>query len=231
MVTPVLRQQAILFNGYTLPTPMKSTTTQTAGTPANTMTSGGYIAMSLDATAEVQAARLDFGNVLSYPIDKIDSIEWWAKCSASLAAAVSLFMGVGSAASNTIGSIAQRAMFKMTGGGLITCDAVDGTNSQTGVATGLSFPSTDWTKFSLEFKQGCITIGPPANNVGGVGGKYHIIFKMENAQGKLRQVGQRTQFNMGAYSGNLQPIFCIVKSANAATGELDIRDLVVNYRL
>lgn len=231
MSTAILLEQQIPLNGYTLPAPFKSTLTKTAGAPLNTMTSGGYLAMTLDNTNEVQAARIDFGDVLSYPIDKLDSIEWWAKVSASLAAQVSLFMGVGSNASNTIGSIAQRAMFRMTGGGLLTCDAVDGTNSTTAQATGMAMMTGDWQKFVLNFKQGNVTQGPPASNVGGVGGKSDIIFKVEDGRGNLRQVAQRSWFNMGAYSGNLQPIFCIVKSANAATGELDIRHVRAVYRM
>lgn len=229
--TPQRRCQQIYFNGYTLPTPMASATVLTAGTPAVTMTSGGFVRLSLDTTNEVQVARLSNGDVLPWDIDNIEYVEWYARVSASLAAACSLSMGLASAANTTVNSITARAMFRMTGGGSLVLDAVDGTNSQTSIATGLSMFTSDWQRFRINLKQGTITQGPPTSNVGGVGGKASIQFGCDDARGNLRHLAPRTQMSMAAYTSNLQLYFQLQKSANAASGSLDIRDIAIAYRL
>jgi len=230
-MTPQLRSVHLPFLGFTLPTPWKADVTDDAGTAAVTMSSGGYCRLSLDNTAEVQVARLSMGDVLPFDIDQLVSVEWWARVSASLAAACSLSMGVGSAGNATVTSITARSMFRMTGGGLLTLDCVDGTNSQTGITTGLAMATSDWQRFKLNFKQGTITQGPPANNLGGVGGKAAILFGADDSRGNLRHLAPRTQMSMAAYSSNLQAYFQLQKSANAATATLDIRDVMVEYRL
>lgn len=230
MATPRLRQIHIPFNGYTLPTPMRAATTQTSGTPAVAMTSGGFCRLSLDSTAEVQVARLSNGDVLPFDIDQLDSIEFFAKVSASLNAACSLVMGVANAGNNTIASITSRCLFKLTGGGLLTIDAVDGTHSKTGIATGQAMATADWQRFTMQFKQGLVTQGPPAA-VGGVGGKASVLFNCEDARGNLRAQARGTQFDMSAETGNLQLYFQLQKTANAATATLDIRDICVTYRI
>jgi hypothetical protein len=229
-MSPRLRKLLLPFNGYTLPDPWKADTTETAGTPAVTMTNGGFCRLSLDATAEIQVARLSNGDVLPFDIDNLDSIEFWARCSAALNAACSLSMGVCNAGNNTIASITSRAMFRMTGGGSLTIDAVDGTHSQTAIATGMAMATSAWQRFTMNFKQNTITMGPPASHVGGVGGKASVLFGVEDTRGNLRHVAGRTQFDMSAETGNLQLYFQLQKSANAATATLDVRDVEVTYR-
>ena len=76
MTTPQLRRLHLPFIGNTLPTPWKTDLTKTAGSPAAAMTSGGFIRLSLDATEEVQVARLSNGDVLPFDIDNIVLVDW-----------------------------------------------------------------------------------------------------------------------------------------------------------
>ncbi len=227
-MTPRLRTIHIPFNGYTLPTQMKADTTQTSGTPAVTMTSGGFCRLSLDSANEIQVARLSNGGVLPFDIDQLDSIEFFAKVSASLNAACSLVMGVCNAGNNTIASITSRAFFKMTGGGLLTIDALDGTHTKSAIATGQAMATADWQRFTMQFKQGLVTQSPPGANSGG---KSNVLFSIEDTRQNLRRVATGTQFDMSAETGNLQLYFQLQKSANAATANLDIREASVTYRL
>lgn len=238
MATPIIIERNIEFNGNALPPEFTSHITKTAGNPTvgnvNVGSSnGGGCDLALDSTTEVQVLRLSFGDVLSLVATKLVAMEWWARVSASLASQCNLFMGVGNAGNDTVSSITQRCGFKMTGGGNLTCDAVDGTNSQTAIATGIPMLTTDWQKFSLNFKEGHITQGPPTSNVGGVGNLNDVIFRVENnLQGILRPVCQRTQMSLGALTSanGLQPIFQIGKSSNAATGTLSIKGLRLVYQ-
>jgi hypothetical protein len=201
--------------------------TKTAGSPAVASVSGGTIDLALDNANEVQNLCLYMGDILPFPITDIVRMEFSAKLSASLAAAVSGFMGLGSARNDAIASIAQRIGFGFSGSNAITVDGVDGTNSQTGKATGYSL-STTLRRFAIDFSMGSLYQSPPSLSKGGIA---DVRMFMSNDKNALNGVVPGTRFDLSAYSGNLQPIFQIQKTANAATGTLSLFDGWIEVRV
>jgi hypothetical protein len=200
--------------------------TKTAGSPTVQSVSGGTLDLALDAANEVQNLCLYQGDVLPFPISKLVRIEIVASLSAAIAAAVSGFFGVGSARNDTIASIAQRVGFGFSGSNAITVDAVDGTNSATGKATGQSL-TTVLRRFAIDFSVGNNSRTPPSLSQGG---QSDVRVFMSNERGALNQVVPTTRLDMSAFTGNLQLIAQLQKTANAALGTLSIEEIAVEYR-
>lgn len=203
-----------------------SKTTQTAGTPTVKAVSLGSIDLVLDNTNEAQVASLYMGDILPFDITKLIRVSFLAKVSASLNAAVTGFLGLGSARNDTIASIAQRVGFVLAANA-VNVDAVDGTNSQTAKSTGFSLAATV-RKFAIDFSVGNLTQSPPSLSKGGVA---DVKLYMSNDKGALTQVCPTVRFDMSAYASGLQLIFQLQKTANAATGTLSIYDPEVEHRL
>jgi hypothetical protein len=206
--------------------PFCSKITKTAGTPSVAAVSGGTLDLALDNANEVQNLCLYQGDILPFDIAKLIRLEMTVKLSASIAAAVSGFFGFGSARNDAIASIAQRAGFGFSGSNAITIDGVDGTNSQTGKATGYSL-TTVLRKFAIDFSVGNAAQSPPSLSKGG---QADVRFFMSNDRGSLVQVGVATRFDLSAYAGNLQLIAQIQKTAAVATGTLSVEEIDVEYR-
>jgi hypothetical protein len=199
--------------------------TLTAGTPTVQSGSGTGCELILDATNEVQNLCLYMGDVLPYTQGDIIRVEWLAKATASLNAAITGFMGLGSARNDAIASIAQRVGFKLAANA-VSCDAVDGTNSQTGKSTGFSLAAT-WRRFAIDFSVGNLSQSPPSTSKGGTA---DVRLFMSNDKNALIQVCPTTRFDMSAYSSGLQFIFQFQKTAVAAGGTLTILDPQVEIR-
>jgi hypothetical protein len=213
--------------------PFASKITKTAGTPvvssAAVATMPQGMSLTLDATNEVQVAKLYFGDVLSYLIGQLISIEFWAALSASPNAAITAFFGLCNTNNDTIASITQRCIFKFVGSSALTMDCVDGTNSVTGFAPSGQTLGTTLEKFMLEFKEGVNTVSGGLST----GGKSRIIASAEgNAQNTLRWVNQNQILSMGALADTvgLQPYAQIQKTAVAAGATLTIQRIRVKYR-
>jgi hypothetical protein len=203
--------------------------TKTAGTPTIKTAAGGVLQLALDSANEVQNLSIFQNDVLEFPIANLIRVEFLANVSAALNAAVTGFFGVGSTRNDAIASIAQRAgfLFGGAGGNAVTIDAVDGTNSNTGKATGQTLVGT-LKRFAIDFSIGNLAQSPPSASKGGVA---DVRFFMGNATGYLNEVARMTRFDLSAYTGNLQLIAQIQKTANAATGTLGIAEIAVEYRL
>src|SRR5690348_4981212 len=153
------------FNGVQLPPvaasvlagPFASKITKTAGAPSVSGVSGGGIALALDATNEIQNACLYQGDVLPYSIDSLVQVDIWATLTAAINAAVSASFGLATARNDAIASIAERALFECNANNNVVLDAVDGVNSFTNQATGLTLAAT-LTKFTMSFKEGVKTL-------------------------------------------------------------------------
>lgn len=204
--------------------PWASKITKTAGSPT-VKTNNGFLELALDATNEVQNLCLYFGDQLPYDIDNLIQVDIWAKLSASLNAAVSAAIGVASARNDAIGSITARALFRASGNNNLILDGADGTNTQSGIATGLTWSTTP-LRFCLSFKEGVVSV----ERGNSTGGKSRVGYAAENAQGLLRPVAPGTQFDLSAYSGGLQLYAQIQKTAAAAAGTLSIQRAEVQYR-
>lgn len=214
------------FDGAMIPPAIASVThgpwagkiTKTAGSPTIQNVSGGGIALALDNANEVQNLCLSFGDVLSYPISKLVSIELWATLSASLAASVSAFLGVGSARNDDPGAINTYAGFRCKGNNTVVVETDDNTTSIVDIATGLSLSTTQ-----LRLKIGFQEEVTPVSRGLSKGGLSAVQFFMTDGGGRLRRVAQNQIFNMGAATGNVQPIVQIQKTAATATGTLTLK--------
>ncbi|MGV3605203.1 MAG: hypothetical protein ACO1RA_02265 [Planctomycetaceae bacterium] len=210
--------------------PFCSFTAQTSGTPTVAAVSGGSMDLTLDATNEVQVACLYQGDILPFAIDDILKIEFIVKLSsAALNAAITGAIGLASARNSTLNSITNAALFRFAGGtsNSMVIDTRDGTNSQSGIATG-QVPGTAYRRLVMDFAGGVKTQAPPLLSKGG---KAQVLFYMSDANGYLKRVAQNTNFDMSALSGNLQLFAQIQKTGVAAGGTLSIAEILVEHRL
>lgn len=219
----------LTFNGEIVP---PDTGSVTAGPWASVTTgsctvasAAGAMVLTLDSTSEVQNACLYQGDVLSYDIDDLESIEFWVKASASLDSSVSVAIGVASARNAAIDSITEAALFRLIGNNTVVVETDDGTNNNDDVATGDTL-STTWKRCVINFKDSTTTVVPGPN----LGAPSNVNFRMENSQGLLREVATGTRFDMSNYTGGLQPFVQIQKTSGTATGTLSVRRVKVNYR-
>lgn len=186
--------------------------------------------LTLDATNEVQVACLYQGDILPFAIDDILKIEFIVKLSsAALNAAITGAIGLASARNSTLNSITNAALFRFAGGtsNSMVIDTRDGTNSQSGIATG-QVPGTAYRRLVMDFAGGVKTQAPPLLSKGG---KAQVLFYMSDANGYLKRVAQNTNFDMSALSGNLQLFAQIQKTGVAAGGTLSIAEILVEHRL
>lgn len=210
--------------------PWCSKITKTAGTPYVKTTTNG-MDLLLDATSEVQVACLYHGDILTFPIADLVRVSFLAKLSsAALNAAITASFGVASAQSDTLASITAAALFRITGGSsnTLVLDARDGTNAVLGGATGETI-GTEWRRYTIDFSAGLAPAAPPGTPRGG---SAAIQFFTTDANfGTQKRIGLQSQFNMSAYSSNLQLFAQIQKTGVAAGGTLSIKDIETEYRL
>lgn len=185
----------------------------TGAGPPTVGSNGGFMDLALEATNEAQVACLYFGNDLSFDIDNLLAIRFWAKVTASLNAACSLAMGLAVAQNDTIGSIAQCLLFRAIGNNNIVIDTKDGTHTNAQIATGQTLVATT-KKFEINFAKGL----------------SDVRFFMDNADGNLRQVAPKTTFDLSAYAAGLQPYFQMQKSAATAVGTASIQRVEIDWR-
>jgi hypothetical protein len=190
--------------------------------------SGGSIDLALDATSEVQNASLDFGDILAYDIDDLIRIEFIMKVSASLAAAVSGAFGLRTARNDNLDSPTNHISFKFDGSNAIVCESDDNGNYDLDdKATGFSLAAT-YRRFAIDFSNGLKTQSPPSVSKGGTA---DVRFWMSNDKGALVQVAKSVNFDMSAFTSNLQPYAQIQKTVGTATGTLSFLGGYVEYRL
>lgn len=184
-----------------------------------------FMALTMDATNEVQNGALHFGENLSLDVDDLISVDIWAKISASLGASVRAVFGLAGTRNADPDAIAQSAWFGLTGSNTVFCETDDGTTDSGPISTGLSLAATE-RRFQIDFKSGHAQ-GP----VTATGGKTNIIFRMENSQGLLQRVCPNTVFTLGAYSSGLQFLAQIQKTSGTATGTLSIKRIRIKRQV
>jgi len=202
--------------------------TKTAGSPTVAAVSGGGLALAMDNANEVQNLCLYMGDILPFDIDDLIRVEFLAKISASLNAAVTAVFGVASARNDNPDSITEAALFKLDGSNTVVVETDDGTNEvNDGSADGMTLEAT-YKRFAIDFATGIKSQSAPSLSTGG---KSDIQFHIGNSNGSLRRVGRNTSHSMAAYAGNLQLIAQIQKTAAAVTGTLTILEAEVEYKV
>lgn len=211
------------FNGAAVPPAVASVTNgpwcaKKTGSCSVAQANGGWMTLSLDATSEVQNACLYQGDVLSYPIAKILIVDFLVKASASLAAAVSGFFGVGSARNDDPGAIAQFAGFRLKGSNAVVAETDDNVTDIDDIPTGLTLDTTP-KRFQIAFQQEVT----PVVNGQSKGGLASVAFLGTDAGGRLRRVAQNQIFNMAAATSDMQLILQLQKTTGTATGSLSVK--------
>ena len=205
-------------------------TVVTGAAPPTGAHGDGCLELALTTDVQIQNVCVAMGDKLPYDIDDLEQVDIWAKCTASLAAVCQASFGMASARNDTIDSLTNHASFRLIGSNAVYCESDDNTNDVDDISAGDTLVAA-YKHFRINFKEGLLTVGPPANRVGGAGGKANVLFSMENAQGQLRPVCQSQRFNMENCSTGLQPYFQLQKTSNAAGGTLSIRRVEISYRL
>jgi len=179
--------------------------TSSAGTP--TYTRGGIngeATLAFSSTAEIQNVCLYMGDDLNFDIDELIDIELRVKMGQAAAdAASSVAFGLASARNDAIDSIAEAALFRVIGADDTTALVVesdDGTNNNDDVATGQSLVNV-YKKFVISF----------------AAGKSDVRFYVDGVR-----VAASTTFDMSNYSGGLQPLIQLQKTADANTDSVVI---------
>lgn len=174
----------------------KITDTSSAGTPTYasvTPSANGEVALTLEATSEVQNVCLDFGDKLCFDIDNIQSVEMRVKVT-GCTTGTTLAFGLQSGRNDNTDSTTNNAQFKMVGATSTTAVVVetdDGTTDNDDVATGATLATT-YKRFFIDF----------------AGGKSNVKFYIDGAR-----VAASTTFSMAAATGSLQPFVQIQKTA------------------
>ncbi len=173
--------------------------TSSSGTPTYAVGSDGAV-LTLASTNEIENVCLHYGDNLSHDIDLTSTFECLVKTVASLDSATEIVIGMGSARADDPDSIAAAALFKLDGSNSIVVESDDGTNNNDDVATGKTLVAA-WQRLAIDF-----------SNTADV--KFFV-----NGD----RVAQATTFDMSGYTGGLQPIFQISKTADTNTDSLSIR--------
>lgn len=188
------------------------TDTSSSGTPTYAYVDGaeaGAVELVLASTSEVENVCLSFGDVLGFDIDKIKCAEFRVKMNqATLDAASQVAIGLAGDRNDAIDSIAQAALFRVIGADSMTAVVVesdDGTTDRDDIATGETLVNS-YKTLKIDFSQGT----------------SDVRFYMDDGNGALKRVAGTTTFNMSGYTGSLQPIIQIQKTADTNTDGITI---------
>ena len=166
------------------------------GTPVVLMNSVansvGELQLGFDSTNEAQNICLHFGDRLSFDIDQIQLIDIRLKTSGVLDSATTITFGVGSARNNDPDLVATNAYFKLDGSNSVVVETDDGLRDIDDVSTGVTLVDTH-KRFTIDF----------------TAGKENVKFYIEGSR-----VAKDRIFNMNNYSGSLQPLIQIQKTAD-----------------
>ena len=184
--------------------------TSAAGSPTYTRGGqNGLATLQLASTSEVENVCLSMGDDLNFDIDLIDHIEiGLAVGQAANDAATSIAWGLGSARAYDPNAIAYHALFRCIGSNAIVLETDDGVLDTDDVATGTS-AGVAQQKYVISFANG----------------KSDVRFFVGG-----ERVAAATTFDMSNYSGLLQPLFQIQKTADTNTDSVVIDYVKIESR-
>jgi len=207
------------FGGQTFGTSLsegalwKITDTSSAGTPTYavvTPSATGEVAITLEATSEIQNVCLDFGDKLCFDIDNLQWAEFRVKVS-GCTSGTTITWGLQSARNDNTDSTTNNAQFKMVGATSTTnvyVESDDNVNDLDDKATGSTL-ATVYKRFLIDF----------------TGGKSSVKFYVDGVRG-----ASSTTFDMSNATGSLQPFVQIQKAANTNVDAVTIDYIAVQCK-
>lgn len=179
--------------------PWVVTDTSASGAPTVavvTPSNSGEVAITLDATNEVENVCLSWGDKLAIDIDKIRKIQMRVKLgAATMPTASRVYFGLGSARNDAIASVTNRLIFSVDGAvntTAVVLQTSDGTHTNSALATGATL-TTSYKWFEWDFSNGT---GDVRAYIDG------------------QPVATGTTIDMSSYTGGLQPIIQLQKTAS-----------------
>lgn len=191
----------------------KITDTSSAGTPTYavvTPSATGEVALTLEATSEIQNVCLDFGDKLCFDIDNLQWAEFRLKVS-GCTSGTTITWGLQSARNDNTDSTTNNAQFKMVGATSTTnvyVESDDNVNDLDDKATGSTL-ATVYKRFLIDF----------------TGGKSSVKFYVDGVRG-----AGSTTFDMSNATGSLQPFVQLQKAANTNVDAVTIDYIAVQCK-
>lgn len=179
--------------------------TSAAGSPTYasvTPSATGEVALTLASTSEVENVCLSFGDTLCFDVDNIESFEARVKVS-GCTTGTTISWGLASARNDTVSTISNRALFRMTGATsttAVTVETDDNTTDSGLISTGATLATT-YKKFFIDFS----------------GGKTNVKFYIDGVR-----VAASTTFSLTGFSASFQPFFQIQKTASTNVDSITI---------
>lgn len=175
---------------------------------------GGEIEVDLNSNgADAQNGSLYMGDSLAFDIDQlVEAIFRFKLKQAALDATTQFALGLTGDRNDAIDSIAQAMLMRIIGGDDTTAVVVesdDGTNNNDDIATGKSIADTAVHEFKISLAKG----------------KADVRFFLDG-----QPVAQGTTFDMSNYSGALQFLGQIQKTADTNVDGWKLIDAIVRYR-
>lgn len=206
--------------------------TSSSGSPTLTTTSDG-LKFTLANNNEVEVLTLYFGDVLSFDIDDIASMEFTLKGNAALLSNETFVAGLASAQNDDPDAIAAAAWFKIVGSAspgnfTLLCESTDGVTDNYDKPTGISLPSSGTIlhrRLGIYFGEEVATRSPPSTSKG-----KQVVFRAQDANGVWRRVADNVAFDMSGYSSGLQPFFQLQKASGTGVPAISLQDLEIKYR-
>lgn len=205
--------------------------TSSSGSPTLTTTADG-LKFTLASTNEIEVLTLYFGDVLSFDIDDLISMEFTLKGNVALGANETFVAGLGSAQNDDPDAVAANAWFKIVGAAsanfTLLCESDDGVTDVDDKATGISLPSSGTPlhrRLGIYFGEEVATRSPPSTSKG-----KQVVFRAQDANGVWRRVADNVAFDMSGYSSGLQPFFQLQKASGTGVPAISIQDLEIKYR-
>lgn len=173
-----------------------------AATEAVTAAANGVLALSLDATNEIQLAGVDWNNLKSLEVDLGIVTEFRFRFTTLPTTGTTGLLGFGGSHNAALASVSPRVGFTFADNGAITVTTADGTTTNSAVSTGVTLVANQWCV-------GRIDASAPTG----------VLFYLDG-----NRVASGTTFNInGAPTATAQPIFRIGKeSAGTNVGVLQI---------
>lgn len=212
-------------NGASAHGPFVKAVTAAAGSPT-VQSNAGFMELAHDAQNEVQNLCLYWGDELGLLIDKLVSIDIWAKLTANLPSTVTASFGVASARNDTPTSMSAYALFQCAGNNNAKFLSSDGTNTVAATLLGHTL-STTVRRFQLDFAGGVLSQSAPNLSKGG---KANVGVAMANGQGLLRRCLPNTPVNLSAYSSGLQFLAQLQKTSSVSVATLSIERILIRLR-
>jgi hypothetical protein len=187
---------------------------------------GTGMKLALTSASQAQCLQVNCKDLLPWDIDEIAyvAIDAYIPAAELLSvAAVRAFIGLGSAMNADYSAMTNLIGFSVAGGGTqgnVFAEADDNLSDKA-ADTGLAMP-TSLRTFWIDLYSG---VKPGYGSAAARGGKEVPRFYISDTgaspnRGNRREVCKTTDFSMGNYAGNLQPIIQIEKASGTGTGSL-----------